>query len=88
MAWQIELSAGAEKALSKMDRQNAKRITSFLRERVGMSDDPRATGKSLTGPLSGYWRYRVGDYRILCEIQDARILVFVLSVGHRGDVYR
>ncbi|QHD70620.1 type II toxin-antitoxin system mRNA interferase toxin, RelE/StbE family (plasmid) [Sphingobium yanoikuyae] len=88
MAWQIELSSSAEKSLSKLDRQTAKRIITFLRERVASSDDPRASGKALTGPLAGRWRYRVGDYRIVCEIEDRRLVVLVLTVGHRSGVYR
>ena len=88
MAWQIELSSSAEKSLSKLDRQTAKRIITFLCERVASSDDPRASGKVLTGPLAGRWRYRVGDYRIVCEIEDGRLVVLVLTVGHRSGVYR
>ncbi|ALR22824.1 MULTISPECIES: type II toxin-antitoxin system RelE family toxin [Sphingobium] len=88
MAWQIELSSNAEKSLSKLDRQTAKRIMTFLRERVASSDDPRASGKPLTGPLAGRWRYRVGDYRIVCEIEDGRLVVLVLTVGHRSGIYR
>lgn len=88
LAWRIELSSSAEKSLSKLDRQTAKRITTFLRERVADSADPRSSGKPLTGPMSGRWRYRVGDYRIVCQIEDGRLLVLVLTIGHRSDIYR
>jgi mRNA interferase RelE/StbE len=88
LAWRIELSSSAEKSLSKLDRQTAKRIVTFLRERVAASEDPRASGKVLTGPMAGRWRYRVGDYRIVCQIEDGRLLVLVLTIGHRSDIYR
>lgn len=88
MAWRIELTAAAEKALAKLDRQTAKRITGFLRERVAGSDDPRQSGKALSGPLAGLWRYRVGDYRIICEVKDGQLVVLVVTIGHRSDIYR
>lgn len=88
MAWRIELTASAEKALAKLDRQTAKRITGFLRERVAGSHDPRQTGKALSGPLAGLWRYRVGDYRIICEVKDGQLVVLVVTIGHRSDIYR
>ena len=88
MAWTIELSGGAEKTLKKLDRQAAQRIVRFLRERVAEGEDPRSTGKALQGPLAGLWRYRVGDFRIICEIEDGKLVVLVLTIGHRGDVYR
>jgi len=88
LAWRIELSSSAEKSLSKLDRQTAKRIITFLRERVAAGEDPRASGKALSGPLAGRWRYRIGDYRIVCEIEDGRLVVLVLTVGHRRAIYR
>ncbi|MEN3067175.1 type II toxin-antitoxin system RelE/ParE family toxin [Uliginosibacterium sediminicola] len=89
MVWQIELTASAVKQLGKLDKAEAKRITNFLRQRLATLEDPRSTGKALTGPQLGeYWRYRVGDYRILCEIQDGRLLILVIEVGHRREVYR
>ena len=88
MAWTIELSGAAEKALKKLDRQAAQRITGFLRERVADGEGPRSTGKALQGPLAGVWRYRVGDFRIICEIEDGKLVVLVLTIGHRSDVYR
>lgn len=86
MVWRIELTATASKQLAKLDKGAAKRIIAFLRERVAA--DPRATGKLLTGPLGGLWRYRVGDYRVICEVDDGRLRVLVVKIGHRGDVYR
>ena len=87
MDWTIEYTATAKRELKKMDRQIAKRILNYLDERVANSKDPRSSGKALTGPLSGLWRYRVGDCRIICEIQDEVLLILVLKVGFRSDVY-
>lgn len=86
MAWTIEFSGTAAKELSKLDRPVAKRIVSFLRERVAR--DPKAIGEALQGNLSEYWRYRVGSYRIICEIQEEKINVVVVRIGHRKEVYR
>jgi mRNA interferase RelE/StbE len=88
LAWQIELTASAKKELSKLDRQAAKRITTFLRERLASSTNPRSTGKALTGPLGGLWRYRAGDFRIVCEIKDDVLRVLVIKIGNRCEVYR
>lgn len=86
MAWQIELTGSAEKELAKLDKPVAQRIIKFLRERVSV--DPRSSGKALKGDHSGLWRYRIGDYRVICEIYDDRISVLVVRVGHRKEVYR
>ena len=88
MAWTIELHERAERALRKLDRQTAGRIVRFLADRVAASDDPRAIGEALSGPLRGYWRYRVGDYRLVCHIQDSRVTVLVLEIGNRREIYR
>ena len=88
LAWQIELTDSARKQLSKLDRTTAKRITTFLRERVAGSDNPRSRGKALTGPLGDLWRYRVGDDRIVCDIRDDTLRVLVIRIGNRSDVYR
>lgn len=88
MVWRIELSATATKQLSKLDRFEARRISTYLRERVAVADDPRLLGKVLIGPLGGLWRYRVGNYRIVCDLQGQRFVVLVLEVGHRSDIYR
>ncbi|MDR2503284.1 MAG: type II toxin-antitoxin system RelE/ParE family toxin [Deltaproteobacteria bacterium] len=89
MAWQIEFSPTANKALTKLAIDTQKRIVRFLRERVADMDDPRSTGKRLVGPaLYGLWRYRVGDYRIFCRIEDERVCIVVIEIGHRSDVYK
>lgn len=89
MAWRIDLTATAAEQLGKLDKAEARRITVFLRQRLATLDDPRSMGKALTGPQLGtYWRYRVGDYRILCDIQDGALCILVIEVGNRREVYR
>ncbi len=88
LAWQIELTASARKELSKLDRQAAKRITTFLCERITRSTNPRSNGKALTGPLGGLWRYRADDFRIVCELKDDVLRVLVIKIGNRREVYR
>lgn len=89
MIWQIEVSQTAEKQLAKLDKPVALRIRKFLRERVAGSDDPRSIGQALKGSeLGEFWKYRVGDWRIICEIIDHKVLVTVLSLGNRREIYR
>ncbi len=88
MAWRIELTETANKQLAKLDKVEARRITKFLRERLAATDNPRNTGKALSGPLGGLWRYRVGDYRLICEIQDGVLCVLVLKIGNRREMYK
>lgn len=88
MAWKIEFSDSAIQQLRKLDRASSRRILGYLSERVAVLDDPRTVGKRLNGPLGGLWRYRVGDYRVLCDIQDGLLLILVLRVGNRKNVYR
>lgn len=89
MVWQIKLSQTAEKQLAKLDRQVSRRIILFLRERVATLTDPRSIGEALKGGDVGeFWKYRVGDWRLICEIRDKQILITVLSLGNRREVYR
>ncbi|HTV16100.1 MAG TPA: type II toxin-antitoxin system RelE/ParE family toxin [Acidobacteriaceae bacterium] len=89
MAWQIELSSSAERDLDSLDLEIGRRVLKFLYERVANLENPRSLGQALTGSdLGSLWRYRVGDYRILCDIQDQRVLILVVEVGHRREVYR
>lgn len=88
MAWKVELDLAAEKELAKLDRQVAIRILKFLNERLAKSDDPRLLGESLKGKFEEYWKYRVGDYRIICNILDNTLTVVVLKIGNRREVYR
>lgn len=87
MAWTIEVSEKAFRALRKMDKQTARRIRNELSE-IAKLEDPRSRGKALTGNLAGVWRYRVGDYRILCDINDGRLVILVVDVAHRSEVYK
>ena len=88
MAWQINYTGTALKHLAKLDKPAAKRIVDFMDERVAVLQDPRDSGKALTGPVLGaFWRYRIGDYRVICTIQDAVLCVLVVEVGSRKDVY-
>ena len=89
MAWNIELSPEARKNLEKIGTAEAQRILKFLHQRVRLMENPRQTGKQLAGPtLSDLWRYRAGDYRILCRIEDEKICIIVVEIGHRKDIYR
>ena len=88
MNWVYRFDARALKELKNLGRQAQQQIIAYLDKRVGGSADPRRFGKALKADLAGLWRYRVGDYRILCQIQDRELVVLVISVGHRKDVYR
>lgn len=89
MAWLIEIDDAAKKDLAKLDKQLAKRITTFLRERVAVLDDPRSIGEALKGSkLGDFWKYRVGDYRIISSIEDGALRILVVKVGNRREVYR
>lgn len=70
-----------------MDRQSAKRILDFLENRIATQEDPRVSGKPLKGDLGIFWRYRVGDYRVLCEIQDGQLVILAALIGHRKEIY-
>jgi mRNA interferase RelE/StbE len=85
--WTIEFDERAQRELSKLDKPIAKRIRRFLEDRIAQSEDPRAFGKPLQHNLAGKWRYRVGDYRILCNIEDDKLIVLVVEVDHRRYVY-
>ena len=87
MAWQIEITNTAKKQLAKLDRQAQSEIVRYLRERICTEDDPRRYGAPLRKQLAGRWKYRVGAYRLICEIQDEKILVLVLMVGHKSKIY-
>lgn len=88
LGWQIELTDGAVKQLKKMGHTEAKRIRDYLRERVQPLEDPRQLGKPLQGNMGELWRYRVGDYRLIAQIEDERVCVLVVRIGHRREVYR
>jgi mRNA interferase RelE/StbE len=89
LAWSIEFDPDALKDLKKLDKPVQQRIRDFLAQRLAVSDDPRAIGEALAGKrLGNYWKYRVGDWRIICDIHDDKIVVRVLRVGNRREVYR
>ena len=89
MAWQIEYDPQARKELRKLDKQVAQRIIRFLGERVALLEDPRSIGEALHRPrLGDRWKYRVGDYRIIADIEDKILRVYVLRIGNRREVYR
>ena len=88
MVWRIEFVPEAAKELGKLDRTAAARIVRTLETRIATLDDPRALGAALTGEHAGYWRWRIGDYRVIARIEDARITILVVRVAHRREVYR
>lgn len=89
MAWIIKVDDRAKKALAKLDKPVAKRITTFLRERVATLDDPRSIGEALKGSVLGeFWKYRVGDYRLICSIEDEELRILLVRVGNRKEVYK
>ena len=87
MGYRVVYHANTQRTLRKLDRPVAKRIVDYLEE-VGRLDDPRSRGKGLVGDRVGLWRYRVGDYRVLCEVRDDELVILALEVGHRSTVYK
>lgn len=89
MTWRIEFAGSAAKALSELDRPVARRILRFLRERIAAAKDPRSLGQAPKGSeLGTFWKYRVGDFRIIVQIDDAAVRILVVRLGQRRDVYR
>ena len=87
MSWVYRFDERALKELRKLGKPAQRDIIAYLDERITGNGDPRRFGKGLKADLAGLWRYRVGDYRILCQIKDGELLVLVVAVGHRRDVY-
>lgn len=89
MAWKIEVDPAAAKELGKLDPQTARRILKFLQERVSLLDDPRSIGEALKGSALGdFWKYRVGDYRIISSIQDNIVTILIVRIGNRREIYK
>ena len=89
MSWRIEFAASAAKELKKIGQQDARRIINFLHKRVLAAEHPRAVGEPLRGPKLGrFWKYRVGDFRVIAEIEDSVLVIFVVRIGHRSNVYK
>lgn len=86
--WRVEFDRAAARDLRKLGAEAERRVLSYLRTRIAGSGDPRRLGQPLTGDRQGFWRYRVGDYRIVAAIEDNRFVVLVVTVGHRREVYR
>jgi mRNA interferase RelE/StbE len=87
LTWTVEFDDAATKELRKLDRQAQSDILRYLRERIATDEDPRRLGKPLSGEFAGLWRYRVRDYRMICNIEDNKLIVLVVRVSHRKDVY-
>jgi len=89
MAWKVELDPAAKRELDRLDAQIARRVLKFLYDRVVHLDDPRSIGEALKGSrLSEFWKYRVGDYRIIAKIEDGQLLILIVRIGNRREVYR
>jgi mRNA interferase RelE/StbE len=88
LAWTIEYADTARRQLHEIGKKPAQRILSYMDTRIAPLEDPRSLGKALRGPLGDLWRYRVGDYRVICELHDVQLRVLVVGVGNRKDVYR
>lgn len=89
MPWTIKYTESAQRQLKKLDKSAALRVLDYMDERIGILVDPRSAGKNLVGPRMGsYWRYRVGDLRVICDIQDQTVVILVIEIGHRREVYR
>ena len=89
MAWIIKYTESSSKQLKKLDKQTALRVLDYMDERVAVLAEPRTLGKNLKGPKMGeYWRYRVGDIRVICNIVDGQMTVLVIEIGNRREVYR
>ena len=87
MAWTIEYDPRAVKDLKKLDRKIQREILDYMDDRIATAKDPRAFGKPLRASKFGLWRYRVRDYRIICELQEKRLVVLVVAIGHRRTIY-
>ena len=87
MTWKVEFDDAAAKELRKLDRQAQKEILHYLRSRIATNDDPRRFGKPLAKDFAGLWRYRIRNYRIICNIEDEKLVVLVLRTGHRKVIY-
>lgn len=86
--WTVVVDKTAAKSGLKLDKRVRSRILSFLEDRLAYLENPRDLGKALTGQWQGHWRYRVGDYRIICKIEDETITILVIQIGHRREIYR
>ena len=87
MKYKVVLSSKAKKRLAKLDKKTAATITNWMMTNLNNCEDPRVYGKALVGNWAGHWRYRVGDYRIIAKIKDDEVIIIVIDIGHRRDIY-
>lgn len=87
MSYSVETTARFDKEFKKLDRYTQRMIKGWIDKNLVDTEDPRQHGKALTANRSGQWRYRIGDYRLICQIDDGKLIILALSVGHRRDVY-
>lgn len=88
MSWNVESTRSFEREFKKLDRHTQRMIKGWIDKNLAKTPDPRQHGKALIANLSGLWRYRIGEYRLICEIVDERLVILALSVGHRREIYR
>jgi mRNA interferase RelE/StbE len=87
LVWRVEFTPKAWKDLHSLDHETQRQIQKYFRKRIAGKEDPRRFGKALTGDKLGLWRYRIGDYRVICSIENDKLLVLVLAADHRKQVY-
>jgi mRNA interferase RelE/StbE len=87
MSWHIETTARFDREFKKLDRYTQRMVKAWIEKHLVGCDDPRVHGKALTANRSGQWRYRIGDYRMICLIEDEKLIILALSIGHRSSIY-
>ena len=87
MSWRIETTARFDREFKKLDRYTQRMVKAWIEKHLVSCDDPRVHGKGLTANRSGQWRYRIGDYRMICLIEDEKLIILALSIGHRSSIY-
>ena len=88
MSYRLETTAGFDREFKKLDRYTQRMIKAWIEKHLISCEDPRAHGKGLTADRKGQWRYRIGDYRMICQIEDDRLVILALTIGHRKEIYR
>ena len=88
MSYHVSFTKEVIKEIKKLDKYTQRMVTSWIRKNLEGIDDPRRIGKALTGNKRGYWRYRIGDYRLICTIEDEKVVIIALNIGHRREIYK
>ena len=88
LIWRVEWDDRARRELRRLDRSVQRTILRYISDRIQAPEDPRRSGRALHHPLGGLWRYRIGDYRVICKFEEAKLVVLILGVAHRRDIYR